>query len=119
MEKALGTLDDLAGKLPGDVRDVMDGVRDGGDRNGDTDGTAGANLWKMALYWTTGKQFSGGPPSLTTDGPTHDDETSKIGLPHIFCYRYVGTATYDDLPGYIRPKSNMLPQGPGSPRSLR
>jgi len=96
--KSLRTLSAVADMSPGDVDDAASARR-----SGDVDDDA--DLWKIALYWATGKAFFDGSPELTTDDP--DDEDGDT-LPHVPCYRFVGVARYDDLPGYVRHRAAFL-----------
>jgi hypothetical protein len=108
--KGLATLADVASLSPSDVADAAD-RRQAGDATGDR--------WKLALYWTTGKQFWGGSPFLTTDadGSDGDDAGSRAvegatdgpnpgvdarDLPHVPCYRFVGVAQYGNIPAHVR-----------------
>ena len=84
-------------------RDASPGVSDAVDqrRNGDAaDGDV--DLRKMALYWATRKQFEGGSPSLTTHEASTVDEKYGIDLPHSLCYRFVGSARFDHVPGHAQ-----------------
>jgi hypothetical protein len=100
--KALGTLDTLAGMRPGEVSDAVDRRRNGDAADEDVD------LWKLALYWATGKQFWGGSPSLTTDEAGDADENPGVDLPHIPCYRFLGTARFDHIPGHVRRNAQVV-----------
>jgi hypothetical protein len=80
-------------------------------RSGDPQDTDDA-LWKVALYWALERRFFGGSPELTDDNPDGDDADS---LPHVHCYRYVGTARYNDLPGHIRERAEFVLPGKGRP----
>ena len=53
--ESMRLLCDLASMDPADVRDVVD-QRRVGNRSGE--------LWKLALYWASGKQFWDGTPEL-------------------------------------------------------
>ncbi|MDT3436577.1 hypothetical protein [Haloarcula sp. 1CSR25-25] len=99
--KALGTLDTLAGMRPGEVSDAVDR------RRGDAVG-GGVDLWKMSLYWATGKQFWGGSPSLTTDEADDGDEKPGVDLTHIPCYRFVGSARFENIPGHVRRNAQVV-----------
>jgi hypothetical protein len=98
--KALDTLDALAGMQPREVSDAVDIRRIGDDRYVD--------LWKMALYWATGKQFWGGSPSLTADEADGTDENPETDLPYIPCYRFVGSARFEHILGHVRRKAGVL-----------
>lgn len=67
---------------------------------------APADLWKIALYWATGKRFFDGTGELTDDDMV-DDENGR-SLPHVRRYRFVGACRYDDLPGYVRDRAAFL-----------
>jgi len=104
--KSMRLLCDLASMDPGDVRDAADQIRSG-DQSDD--------LWKLALYWVSGKHFF----SCSDDLKESKDE----GLPHVPQYRYVGTARYDQIPAYIRrnatfciPSSGLPPPDPAGSR---
>jgi len=75
---------------------------------------APADLWKIALYWATGKRFFDGTGKLTDDTDDNEDGPS---LPHIRRYRFVGVARHEDLPGYVRDRAAFLSacDAPGRP----
>ncbi|PSP94603.1 hypothetical protein BRC91_05065 [Halobacteriales archaeon QS_4_62_28] len=97
LAKSLRTLSVVADMSPGDVDDAASARR-----SGDVDN---ADLWKIALYWATGKAFFDGSPELTTDD---SDDKDGDTLPHVLCYRFVGVARYNDLPGYVRRRTVFL-----------
>lgn len=86
--KSLRTLSTVAGMSPGDVEDATSAQQSG---------NVDADLWKIALYWATGKAFFDGSPELTTDDPNDDEDTDT--LPHVPCYRFVGVAWLTTFPG--------------------
>jgi len=98
--ESMQMLCDVASMDPGDVRDAADQIRNG-------DGSS--DLWKLALYWVSGKQFWDGTPGLK------DPETGESDLPHITRYRFVGTAQYDHIPAYIRNQATFCTGKHGLP----
>lgn len=104
--KALRSLSTVAGMDPEDVTNAASARRSGDPQ--DTDDA----LWKVALYWALERRFFNGSPELTNDDSDGDDGDS---LPHVRCYRYVGTARYDDLPGDIRDRAMFVLPGKGRP----
>ena len=98
--ESMQMLCDVASMDPGDVRDAADQIRNG-DRSGD--------LWKLALYWVSGKQFWDGTPGLK------EPETGENDLPHITCYRFVGTAEYNHIPAYVRNRARFCTGNEGLP----
>jgi hypothetical protein len=105
--KALRSLSTVAGMDPDGVADAVSVRRSGDPR--DTDDA----LWKVALYWALERRFFGGSPELTNDNPDGNDDAES--LPHVRCYRYVGTARYNDLPGDIRDRAEFVLPGKGRP----
>ena len=91
---------DLASMDPADVRDAVDRRR-AGDRSGE--------LWKLALYWASGKQFWDGTPGLK------DPQTPGEGLPNITRYRFIGTARYDHIPAHVRQRARFFTGDSGLP----
>lgn len=100
--KALRSLSTVASMDPEDVTDAASARRSGDPR--DTDDA----LWKVALYWALERRFFNGSPKLTNDDPDGDDGNS---LPHVRCYRYVGTARYDNMSAYIQNRARFIFQG--------
>lgn len=98
--ESMRLLCDLASMDPGDVRDAVD-QRRAGDRSGE--------LWKLALYWASGKQFWDGTPGLK------DPQTPDEGLPHITRYRFIGTARYDHIPAHVRQRARFFTGNSGLP----
>jgi hypothetical protein len=98
--ESMRLLCDLASMNPGDVRDAVD-QRRAGDRSGE--------LWKLALYWASGKQFWDGTPGLK------DPQTPDEGLPHITRYRFIGTARYDHIPAHVRQRARFFTGNSGLP----
>lgn len=98
--ESMRLLCDLASIDPADVWDAADQIR-AGDRSDD--------LWKLALYWASGKQFWNGTPWLK------DSQTPDEGLPHITQYRYIGTARYDQIPAHIRQRTTFFTGNRGMP----
>jgi hypothetical protein len=97
--KSLRSLSTVASMDPGGVVDAASARRSGDPRDADD------ALWKVALYWALERRFFSGSPELTNDDPDGDDADS---LPQVRCYRYVGTAEYSDLPGYVRDRGLFL-----------
>ena len=98
--KSMRLLCDLASMDPGEIQDAADQIR-AGDRSDD--------LWKLALYWASGKQFYAGTPELT------NPQTPDEGLPHVTRYRYIGTARYDQIPAHIRQRTMFFTGNGGLP----
>lgn len=65
------------------------------------------SLWRQVLYWATGKQYYTCSPSLRR--PTAGDD-----LPHITQWRFIGAATYHELPAHVRRQARFggLPPPP-------
>jgi len=61
----------------------------------------GQKRWKLALYWVTDTRLFTLSPSLKPPDNTND-------LPHVPCYRYVGTARLGEFPGYVRERAKVL-----------
>jgi hypothetical protein len=83
------------------------------DCGAETDGDAvarGREWWKLALYWATETRFF----TLSTALKSSDD-TGKDTLPHVPCYRYVGTARLGEFPGYVRERATVLSRDPRPP----
>lgn len=98
--KSLRSLSTVAGMDPEGVADAASARRSRDPR--DTDDA----LWKVALYWALERRFFGGSPELTNDDPDGDNDADS--LPHVRCYRYVGTAQYIDLPSDIRRSAEFV-----------
>jgi len=107
--KSLRSLSTVAGMDPEGVADAASAQRSGDQR--DTDDA----LWKVALYWALERRFFGGSPELTHDDVDGDDSGDGNDLPHVTVWRYVGTARYDDIPGYIRENAWFIGPGIGPP----
>jgi hypothetical protein len=98
--KSLRSLSTVASMDPDDVMDTVSSQRSRDSR--DTNDA----LWKVALYWALECRFFSGSPELTHDDPDGDDDGNDF--PQITVWRYVGTAPYDDIPGYIREQARYL-----------
>ena len=57
----------------------------------------GHEWWRLALYWATETRLFTISPDLKGVEETND-------LPHVPCYRYVGTARLGEFPGFVREK---------------
>lgn len=68
-----------------DVRDLAE----------DDDGS----LWRHALFWVYGKRYESGSRSLLPDDVEDDDRLEE--LPHITRWRYVGTASFNQIPQHV------------------
>lgn len=104
--KSLWSLSELVDMPPGDVFDAAIDRR-----SGDPVDVPG-DLWKLGLYWATGKRFFAGSPVLLRDDPDGDDGDA---LPFVPRYRFVGVARYEDLPGYIQNSATFVSQSKGPP----
>jgi hypothetical protein len=100
--KSLRALSTVASMDPDEVADAVSARRSGNPR--DTDDA----LWKVALYWALECRFFSGSPELTHDDPDGDNTGDGDDLPHVTVWRYVGTARYDEIPGYIQDKGQFL-----------
>lgn len=86
------------------------GVEDGETMDAEEGHEAGREEWlsrartwsHVALYWATDTRiFTASPvlkPERDPDAPVGPDGEL---LPHIPCYRYIGTARYEDFPAYV------------------
>lgn len=100
LSKSIRALSTVADMTPGDLFDAA-AVRRSGDPV-----DAAADLWKIALYWATGKRFFDGTDELTAADRDGDEDGHR--LPHVRRYRFVGACRYDDLPGYVRDRAAFL-----------
>ncbi|MDG5778928.1 hypothetical protein QA599_21050 [Haloarculaceae archaeon H-GB1-1] len=96
LSKSIRALSTVADMTPGDLFDAAAARRSGDPID------ALADLWKIALYWATGKRFFDGSGELTKD----DNDADSV--PHVPRYRFVGAAQYNDLPGYVRSRAAFL-----------
>ena len=62
------------------------------------------SAWKQALYWALEAQYYSCSPSLKPD-------SKGTELPQVTVWRYVGAASYDQVPGHVRRQSNVDPSG--------
>lgn len=107
---------------PGAVWDAVDQLRNRNKSDRNKDGiNVDGDLWKLALYWATGKQFWSGSPLLTSNQATEMDK-DRVDLPHIPCYQFVGSAHFEYIPGHVRRNakviSRMGEKGPPPPGSV-
>ena len=125
--KMLDTLDSFACEQPEKVREAARTLRQAGEADGSAEGTdrvserendeqpvesrgstdtldCGREWWKLALYWATEMHMFTLSPSLK---PSGDGDY----LPHVSCYRYVGTAKLGEFPGYVREEAVVLSRG--------
>lgn len=101
LSKTLRDLDTLAGMDPADVETAVGETRRG----------EGGDLWKVALYWATDLRFWNGSPEFT-----RDDREGVDVLPPVPCYRYVGTARLEGIPGYVRERAVIFTRRRRPPR---
>lgn len=76
---------------PGDLFDAAAARRSGDPVQ------APADLWKIALYWATGKRFFDGSGELTDDDTDNNDDADSV--PHVPRYRFVGPPSTTIFPG--------------------
>jgi hypothetical protein len=109
LSEALRGQQALAGMSASEARDALADVDSG--------------LWKLALYWASGKQLWTASEGLQAaeSGDRADDSVVDRGLPHVAQYRFIGVSQYRDLPAHVRESAVMLgrppPDGGGPPRT--
>jgi hypothetical protein len=92
--KAIRELVDVATADTSDLRDRVE--------SGDV------SMWRQILYWATERQYFTCSPSLRDSGGSDD-------LPHITKWRFVGVATYRNIPAHVRDRATfegIPPPGP-------
>jgi len=94
--KAIRGLEEIAGMDVADLEDMVEA--------GDT------TLWRQVLYWATERRYYSCSPTLRR--PTTGDD-----LPHVSVWRFVGVATYQNIPASVRRQARFIGVGIPPPAS--